>query len=157
MKIHSYHIHHYHHSTHHLLFEGLFIQYISTWLNGKLHEDREHVYFYHCILSISHSSWYIVPRVCSVTVWLSPTLWTVTCQDPLSMEFFGKNTGAGCHSLLQEIFPTQGWNQIFCASRIADKFFITAPPRKPLDMVDTLNIYWMNESREIFGDLGSVK
>ena len=23
----------------------------------------------------------------------------------------GKNTGAGCHSLLQGIFPTQGWNQ----------------------------------------------
>ena len=22
----------------------------------------------------------------------------------------GKNTGVGCHSLLQGIFPTQGWN-----------------------------------------------
>ena len=22
----------------------------------------------------------------------------------------GKNTGVGCHTLLQEIFPTQGWN-----------------------------------------------
>ena len=22
----------------------------------------------------------------------------------------GENTGVGCHALLQEIFPTQGWN-----------------------------------------------
>ena len=33
------------------------------------------------------------------------------CQAPLSMEFFsGKNTGVGCHFLLQEIFPTQCLN-----------------------------------------------
>ena len=25
-------------------------------------------------------------------------------------DFPGKNTGGGCHSLLQGIFPTQGWN-----------------------------------------------
>ena len=24
--------------------------------------------------------------------------------------FSGKNTGVGCHTLLQYIFPTQGWN-----------------------------------------------
>ena len=36
------------------------------------------------------------------------TLWTVARQAALSMEFSGKNTGVGCHSLLQEIFPTQG-------------------------------------------------
>ena len=33
------------------------------------------------------------------------------CQAPLSMGFFsGKNTGVGCHFLLQEIFPTQSLN-----------------------------------------------
>ena len=32
-----------------------------------------------------------------------------TCQPSLSMEF-SKNTGVGCHSLLQGIFPTQGLN-----------------------------------------------
>ena len=31
-------------------------------------------------------------------------------QAPLSMDFPGKNTGVGCHSLLQGIFPTQGLN-----------------------------------------------
>ena len=37
------------------------------------------------------------------------SLWTVAYQAPL-WEFPGKNTGVGCHSLLQEIFPTQGSN-----------------------------------------------
>ena len=32
----------------------------------------------------------------------------------------GKNTGVGCHTLLQGIFPTQGSNQVSC---IADGFF----------------------------------
>ena len=35
---------------------------------------------------------------------------TVACQASLSMGFPGKNTGVGCHSLLQEIFSTQGLN-----------------------------------------------
>ena len=32
-------------------------------------------------------------------------------QAPLSTDFPGKNTGVGCHFLLQGIFPTQGWNR----------------------------------------------
>ena len=39
------------------------------------------------------------------------TLWTVAHQAPLSMGFFsGKNTGVGCHFLLQGIFLIQGSN-----------------------------------------------
>ena len=38
----------------------------------------------------------------------SETPWTVTRQVPLSMDFTGKNTGVGCHALLQGIFLTQG-------------------------------------------------
>ena len=38
------------------------------------------------------------------------TPWTVALQVPLSVEFSGKNTGVGCHFLLQRIFPTQGLN-----------------------------------------------
>ena len=34
----------------------------------------------------------------------------IACQAPLSMEFSSKNTGVGCHALLQGIFPTQGLN-----------------------------------------------
>ena len=41
-------------------------------------------------------------------VQLFATPWTVSCQAPLSMGFPGKNTGVGCHFLLQGIFLTQG-------------------------------------------------
>ena len=44
---------------------------------------------------------------------LPPTLsppWTVVYQAPLSMGFSSKNTGVGCHFLLQGILPTQGLN-----------------------------------------------
>ena len=37
-------------------------------------------------------------------------LWAVARQVPLSMDSPGKNTGVGCHALLQGIFPTQGSN-----------------------------------------------
>ena len=43
-------------------------------------------------------------------VWLFGTAWTVAYQAPPSMGFPGKNTGVGCHFLLQGIFPTQGSN-----------------------------------------------
>ena len=38
------------------------------------------------------------------------TPWTVACHAPLSMGFPGKNTGVGCHALLQGIFPPQESN-----------------------------------------------
>ena len=34
-------------------------------------------------------------------------LWTIDHQVPLSIEFPGKNTGVGCHFLLQGYFPDQ--------------------------------------------------
>ena len=40
----------------------------------------------------------------------SATPWTVAHQSPLSWEFPGKNTGVGCHFLLQRIFPSQRLN-----------------------------------------------
>ena len=43
------------------------------------------------------------------------------CQAPLSMGFTGKNTGLGCHALLQGIFPTQGM-----PPALAGKFFTTS-------------------------------
>ena len=45
---------------------------------------------------------------CFSHAWLFATLWTVACQAPLSMESPGKNTGVGCHALLQGIFLTEG-------------------------------------------------
>ena len=43
-------------------------------------------------------------------VWLFVTSWTIAQQAPLSVGFPGKNTGVGCHFLVQGIFPTQGLN-----------------------------------------------
>ena len=51
-------------------------------------------------------------------VWLSATLWTVARQAPLSMGFSSKNTGVGCHALLQGIFPSQGSNPHLLVSPI---------------------------------------
>ena len=51
-------------------------------------------------------------RMCMLSCFSCPqpsaTLWTVACQAPLSTDSPGKNTGVGCHALLQGIFPTQG-------------------------------------------------
>ena len=43
-------------------------------------------------------------------VQLFATPWTVAYQAPGPWDFPGKNTGLGCHFLLQGIFPTQGSN-----------------------------------------------
>ena len=53
-------------------------------------------------------------RVCTLSCFgrdrLFATLWTVARQAPLSMGFSRQETGVGCHTLLQGIFPTQGSN-----------------------------------------------
>ena len=44
----------------------------------------------------------------------------------------GKNTGVGCHFLLQGIFPIQGLNSHLLHSCIAGGFFTAEPPGKPV-------------------------
>ena len=56
---------------------------------------------------------YIIKTVCVcahsvVCKSLQPHRLYRACQAPLSNNFLRKNTGVGCHSLLQGIFPTQG-------------------------------------------------
>ena len=41
---------------------------------------------------------------------LFETLWTIADQAPLSRDSPHKNTGVGCHALLQGVFLTQGSN-----------------------------------------------
>ena len=48
------------------------------------------------------------PVLCHIQLFVTP--WIVACQAHLSWDFPGKNTGVGCHFLLQGIFPTQRWN-----------------------------------------------
>ena len=64
---------------------------------------------------------------------LFATLWTVACQVPLSIRFSGKNTGLGCHSLLQGIFLTQGSNlHLLHLLHWQPGSLSTEPPGKPL-------------------------
>ena len=54
-------------------------------------------------------------------------------------DFPGKNTGVGCHFLIQRIFPTQKIKPVSPASpAVAGEFFTTAAPGKPICMcIDT--------------------
>ena len=67
--------------------------------------------------------------VCSV---ISDSLWPygLLC----SWDSLGKNTGVGCHAILQGIFPTQGLN-LSVSSALAGRFFTTVPPGKPFKEV----------------------
>ena len=65
-------------------------------------------------------------------VQLIATPWTVARQAPLSMGFSRKNTGVGCHALLQGIFLTQGSNPcLSCLLHWQGGSLPLAPPGKP--------------------------
>ena len=50
-----------------------------------------------------------------------------------SWDFPGKNTGMGCHFLLQGIFSIQGLNpHLLMSPALAGGFFTAVPPGKPL-------------------------
>ena len=51
-----------------------------------------------------------------------------------SWNFPGKNSRAGCHLLLQGVFPTQGSNPCLCVSWIAGRFSNTEPSERPLEI-----------------------
>ena len=53
-------------------------------------------------------------------------LWPISLLCP--WDFPGKDTGVGCHFLLQGIFPTPGIEPLSPA--LADTYFTTEPPRK---------------------------
>ena len=54
--------------------------------------------------------WILLCRFSHVPLFATP--WAVTHQAPLSWDSPSKNTGVVCHSLLQGIFPTQGYNSL---------------------------------------------
>ena len=57
---------------------------------------------------------------------------TVVHRDLCPWNFSGRNTGAGCHFLLQGIFPTQGSNLCFLRGLHSGGFFTTMSPGKPI-------------------------
>ena len=63
------------------------------------------------VLSWSTNTQHSLRSVCAQSCpTLQPHGSHVTCQAPLSMEFSRRESGVGCHSLLQGIFLTQGLN-----------------------------------------------
>ena len=61
------------------------------------------------------------------------SLWTVACQSPVSWDFSGKNTGVGCHFLLQGILLTQGLNSCFLHWQMDS--LTTEPHGKPKKLI----------------------
>ena len=59
---------------------------------------------------------------------LSVAPWTVARQAPLSMGFSSKNTGVGCHFLLQGSSRPRDQTQV---SHVAGGLFTTEPPGRP--------------------------
>ena len=85
-------------------------------------------------------SWSMLVGVCAQSC---PSLcdpWTVAHQAPLPCDFPGKNTGLGCHFLLQGIFLTQRLNLcllglLHCQAGFFFFFFFlpAEPPEEPFN------------------------
>ena len=69
-------------------------------------------------------------HVCLLTSVMSNSvsLGTAAHQHPLSKDFPGKNTGMGCHALLQGSYWRKDWTWVSCT---AGSFFTAEPPHKP--------------------------
>ena len=84
----------------------------SCWWTGRpgrLHSMGSQRIWHDWMTELNlHGWWFSRYVLCN-----SVTPWRVACQASLSMDFPGKNTGVGSHSLLQEIFPTLGSNLDF--------------------------------------------
>ena len=81
-----------------------------NWLdNAHPHYERQAAlltfYWFTCYLKWSEVNW-----IRGSLVQLFATPWTVAHQAPPSMEFSRQEYWMDCHSLLQEIFPTQESN-----------------------------------------------
>ena len=84
----------------------IYTYYMYTHIYVYTHTSYMYMHIHICV--------YTHKRACMLScfsgVQVFRTLWTVAHQAPLFMEYPGKNTGVGCHALLQGIFPIQGWN-----------------------------------------------
>ena len=60
------------------------------------------------------------------------TLWTVAATLLCPRNFSGKNTGVGCHFLLQGSSRPRNWTRISCVSCVVGSFVTTEPLGKPL-------------------------
>ena len=73
---------------------------------------------------------------CVLSCLLFVTPWIVAHHSPCPWNFPGKNTGVGCHLLLQGIFPTQGP----ASPALAGRFFTTVPRGQPMSGIEQHSI-----------------
>ena len=93
---------------------------------------------------------FVLSRSVVVTPWTAAYPWILCPWDSP-----GKNTGVGCHFLLQGIFLTQGSNLCLLSPALAGRFFITALPGKPQVCIKQLTNRIHGENRgESQGKLG---
>ena len=124
-----------------------------------------------------NQKWKKVKSLSHVQLFATPG--TVAYKFPLSKgfsrDFPGKNTGVGCHFLLQEIFPTQGLNpgllhcrqMLHCLSHQGSHNYIQIPgllltgwvtldkPLKICDSGTSLMAQWLRLCTSTTGDTGS--
>ena len=62
---------------------------------------------------------------------LYPTLWPFGLSTLCQWGFSGKDTGVGCHFLLQGSFWPRDWTRVFCVFCIAGRFFTDEISGKP--------------------------
>ena len=70
-----------------------------------------------------------------IRVWLFAAPWTIVCRLLCPWDSLGKDTGVGCHALLQGIFPTQGSNHVSCLLHWQAGSLPLVPPGRPKVLV----------------------
>ena len=84
---------------------------VPTWKPRREVSGRNQTCWHFSLGSLSSKivrKYVVVWSLSCVCLFASP--WTLASQASLSMGFPSKNTGMGCHFLLQGIFPPQGSN-----------------------------------------------
>ena len=66
----------------------------------------------------------LVTKLCPTFV----TPWTIACWSFHPWNSPSKNTRVGCHFLLQETFPTQGWNPCLLHISCIGRWILTSEP-----------------------------
>ena len=118
-------------------------------LECKIYKSKDIV----CFVTTIHATF--TPEqsvcVCAKSLQSCPTLCDpMDCSPPGSSVHgvsLGKNIGAGCHALLQGIFPTQGSNSsLLCLLHWQECSLPLAPPGKPAVDVPQILFFSINES-----------
>ena len=79
--------------------------------------------------------------MCAKSLQLCTTLWDPRLQPAklfCPWDSPGKNTGVGCHALLQQIFATKGWNPWLRSPALAGRFSTTSATLEALLQIHQL-------------------